>query len=214
MLHLVQIIQLRGLLGHLLKMYFPLHPFRVLHRPGLYPQRRSPAMPQKKPTQSMPCSKFFLLRRFAAPPQIPQRLMSRIRHPYRRQLSGPIISRQFQRMPPIALYAVPSLHRHQAGRHHFAPGPPSLSVASTAPSLLDPPHNKTAAPPPAPVSSAVSESILRDSVSPPTTESPRPAPLPLLLPKSSRHGHPTQQTLLSSSTGSFCLWIYSYGISF
>src|ERR1700687_3201593 len=47
--------------------------------------------------------------------------------------------------------------------------PPSESVANTARSLLDPPHNKTATAPRVPVSSPASESILRDSVLSPAT---------------------------------------------
>src|ERR1700739_5009377 len=41
-------------------MPFSFHPFQVFHRPGLYPHRRSPAMPQQKLIQPMPCSKFIL----------------------------------------------------------------------------------------------------------------------------------------------------------
>ncbi len=84
MLDLVQVIQQRGFLRHLFEMYFLFHPFQVLYRPKLYPHRRSSALPQQKLIQPMPCSKFIFLGRFPGANQIPQRLVSRIRHPHRR----------------------------------------------------------------------------------------------------------------------------------
>src|SRR5207245_8202908 len=75
--------------------------------------------------------------------------------------------------------------------------PPSWSVASTARSLLDPPHNKTATAPQVPVSLPVSESTLRDSVLSPAPLPPRLAPLLRL--QSSRHGHPNRDDCSRSS---------------
>jgi hypothetical protein len=77
-------------------------------------------MTQQKLTQPMLGSKLILFGRFSSSNHIAQRLVRRVRHPYCGQLPGPIISRQFQRIPPVRLHAIPGLHRHQCRRHHFA----------------------------------------------------------------------------------------------
>ena len=46
--------------------------------------------------------------------------MGRIRHPHRGQLSGPIIPRQLERIPPIGLHPFSRFHRYQRGRHDSA----------------------------------------------------------------------------------------------
>src|ERR1019366_3070898 len=78
---------------------------------------------------------------------------------------------------------------------------PAPSAASTARSPLALLHNKISDPPPAPISSPVSEPIPRDFQSHPAISPPLPARLPP--PLSFPHGHPSPQTLSSSSTGSF-----------
>ena len=46
--------------------------------------------------------------------------MRGIRYPHRRQLPGPIIPRQLQRIAPIGLHSLARFHRHQRWRHYFA----------------------------------------------------------------------------------------------
>ena len=59
-------------------------------------------------------------RRRASPDQVPHRLMRRIRHPHRRQLSGTAELRTHQRIPPIRLHPISGLDRDQRRRHHGA----------------------------------------------------------------------------------------------
>ncbi len=146
--------------------------------------------------------KLILLGRFSGAHQIPQCLVSRIRTPtalaLRTDNFSPVLAHPadpFSRDPrlsPAPRWALPP-----------RTWPPSsqLPVQRVA---CRPPHNKTAAPPLAPVSSPVSESILRDSVFPSDRISP---PCSATATEIVSHGHPTPQFLFFSSTGSFRLWL-------
>ena len=71
----------------------------------------------------MPRAKLILLGRFPGPHQIAQRLVIRVRHPYRCQFSRPIIPRQLQRIPPIRLHPSPAFTGTNVGAttSHGAP---------------------------------------------------------------------------------------------
>ena len=83
-------IQQRGLLRRLLKMYLFHNPLEILTRLGLRPFSGSAPLAQQKLPQPVARTQLILLRRLARSHQVAQRLMGRIRHPHRRQVSGAI----------------------------------------------------------------------------------------------------------------------------
>jgi hypothetical protein len=101
----------------------PVSPFQVLYRPDLYSHRWPPAITKQKLTQPMSGAKLILLGRFSGSNHIAQRLVGRNRHPYRRQLSGPIISRSFNASRRSVFTRSPAFTGTSVGAttSHFAP---------------------------------------------------------------------------------------------
>src|SRR5206468_2899147 len=89
-------------------------------RPVLHPPRRPQPPPQQELPQPVPCTQLVLFGRLPRPHQVPQRLVRRVRHPHRRQVTAAVAPRQLFRVPPVRLYPIPRLHRHQRRRHHVA----------------------------------------------------------------------------------------------
>jgi len=75
---------------------------------------------QQQLLQPMARAQLVLLRRLARPHQVPQRLVRLIRHPDSCEITGPIATRQLQRVSPVRLDPVAGFHRHQRRRHHIA----------------------------------------------------------------------------------------------
>jgi hypothetical protein len=159
-------------------------------------------MPQQELAQAMFRPQLVFLSCLPGSYQISQGLMGRIRYPHRRQLSGPIISRQLQRIASIGLHPFARFHRCQPGCHHLALRPqgrqlpvhdiPRWARFITEPQLLhgsqflDQLPNRLL---PIRNDSKRSHFPARPARQPP--------------PQSFRHGHPNQQILFFSSTGSF-----------
>jgi len=78
------------------------------------------SVPEQRLPQSMPRAQLILLRGIPGPHQIPQRLMGRIRHPHRRQVTRAIAASPFLGVASIRLHAVAGLHGYQRRRDHLA----------------------------------------------------------------------------------------------
>src|ERR1022692_2410297 len=72
-------------------------------------------MPQQKLAQPAPGLELILLGGLPCPHQVPQRLMSRVWNPHRRQLPSSVTASQSLRIAAVRLYPVPCLGGNQTG---------------------------------------------------------------------------------------------------